>query len=474
MSMPNESRKRLPVRPSAENLKKQAKRRAKRDSVQLTDAQHTLAIEYGCRNWAELMQLVEAMNRGAVTDSISLASPLQNPLQAAVRNLDLDAIQQLLTAGQFTRDELECSLFDVVQSGAAIRQWPRIKSILSLLLEAGANPRRSFGDEQITPLHLAARNGPLELVEFLIRHGARDFQPDKRGQTAIDHAREGSAPDSAQIIELLHRPVIRDPHFKQAVAAIHRGDLSELRQLLARFPNLVHDRAVEPDCYPQDYFRDPKLLWFVANNPTVIQTMPANSVELAVAIIDAGADQADLDYTLGLVMTSQSAREQRLQQPLMKVLLSHGAKITEASLFSTLGHRERGAMATLLESGLALTAPIAAGMGLVDDLAKLLPSTDAESLHAALSLAVINQQFEAVRLCLAAGADPNQFLIVHAHSLPMHQAVANNDVPLLKLLIEHGAKLDIRDKLWDGTPLGWAVHTQQAAAETFLRSLIAT
>jgi ATP-dependent Lon protease len=53
-------RKRLPNNPSEENLRKQAKRLARDEGLQLAAAQHRLAKEYGYRNWAELMQLVEA------------------------------------------------------------------------------------------------------------------------------------------------------------------------------------------------------------------------------------------------------------------------------------------------------------------------------------------------------------------------------------------------------------------------------
>ena len=27
-----------------------------------------------------------------------------------------------------------------------------------------------------------------------------------------------------------------------------------------------------------------------------------------------------------------------------------------------------------------------------------------------------------------------------------------------RLLVERGARLDVRDTIWDGTPLGWALH----------------
>ena len=40
-------RKRLPVKPSEENLKKQAKRLSRIENLQLADAQHRMAAEYG-------------------------------------------------------------------------------------------------------------------------------------------------------------------------------------------------------------------------------------------------------------------------------------------------------------------------------------------------------------------------------------------------------------------------------------------
>ena len=89
-------------------------------------------------------------------------------------------------------------------------------AIVRLLLEAGASPLQQCEDRS-TPLHAAARSGPLELVETLIRGGALSWMGDRRGKTALDYARAGNAPDRETIVELLDRPVIRDPNFRAAV-----------------------------------------------------------------------------------------------------------------------------------------------------------------------------------------------------------------------------------------------------------------
>ncbi len=58
MSTSHGPRKRLPENPSEENLRKQAKRLAAQEDLQLATAQSRLAIEYGFKNWAELIRAV--------------------------------------------------------------------------------------------------------------------------------------------------------------------------------------------------------------------------------------------------------------------------------------------------------------------------------------------------------------------------------------------------------------------------------
>lgn len=41
----------------------------------------------------------------------------------------------------------------------------------------------------------------------------------------------------------------------------------------------------------------------------------------------------------------------------------------------------------------------------------------------------------------------------------------------MRLLVAHGARRDVEDRMWHGTPLGWAVHGKQPEAEAYLRGL---
>ncbi len=41
---------------------------------------------------------------------------------------------------------------------------------------------------------------------------------------------------------------------------------------------------------------------------------------------------------------------------------------------------------------------------------------------------------------------------------PLHQAVLAGNQTVVRLLVARGARLDIRDAIWQSTPLGWALY----------------
>ena len=162
-------------------------------------------------------------------------------LSLAAARADEAAIRDLLARGEPVDGgvtEISTPLWRVCASQAPAER--RI-ACARLLLEAGASPRET-GEGGTTALHQAAWRGPLALLELLIRHGALVWQPDQRGKTALDYARAGRADERAQIVELLDRPVIRNPRFRVAVNAIHSGDVTSLNCLLD-LPSRIAERA---------------------------------------------------------------------------------------------------------------------------------------------------------------------------------------------------------------------------------------
>jgi peptide-methionine (S)-S-oxide reductase len=458
MSVIDGTRRELPARPSKEHLRKQAKRLADRQSLGLAQAQRKIAAGYGSATWADLMHRVG-----------ETAVPL-SPLAATARAGNLPAVQRLLLDGhaiEGARGDRDTPLWHACASDAPAEA--RI-AIAEALLMAGAKIRNDGAGG--TALHAAAARGPLALVELLIRNGALEWQGDRKGRPPLAAAKKGDAADKAAIVELLDRPVIRDRGFRAAVAAIRRGDVAGLTRLLDAEPRLLRERIVEPECYREaartQYFRDPKLFWFIANNPALMKRMPDNIVEVAEAMSARGVDKADLDYALELVMTSSPAREQGLQLPLVEFLLGAGATATTQAIDMTLGHRELAPILALLQAGHRMTAPIAAALGRTGQLAVLLRTAPADEIQGALGMAVINGQIDAARLALDAGADPNRFLPVHAHSLPLHQTVVDENLELMELLVARGARTDIADKLWNATPLDWAIYQGKDRARAWL------
>ncbi len=79
---------------------------------------------------------------------------------------------------------------------------------------------------------------------------------------------------------------------------------------------------------------------------------------------------------------------------------------------------------------------------------------------------------EIVRLLLDAGEDPNRYNPKgnHGHSTPLHQAVWSGHAAVVRLLVERGARLDIKDTIYEGTPLGWAEYGGRAEIAEYLRA----
>jgi hypothetical protein len=95
------------------------------------------------------------------------------------------------------------------------------------------------------------------------------------------------------------------------------------------------------------------------------------------------------------------------------------------------------------------------------------------SRHRALALAAQHGRAEVGALLLEAGEDPNRYNPpgCHAHSTPLHQAALAGHTEVVRMLVEHGARTDLRDTLFNGTPLGWAEHGKQDAVAAYLRGV---
>jgi len=276
-------------------------------------------------------------------------------------------------------------------------------------------------------------------------------------------------PSVSDQLNFKHHERIEDAMLRRAVDLLDAGDAAGLRERLNRHPKLVHQRVVFEG---GNYFRNPTLLEFVAENPVRHGALPKNIVEIANVIIDAGVEQSALNETLMLVATGSVPRECRQQLPLIKLLCDRGAD-PESALEAAALHSEFEALKALLERGAKINLPVAAALGNMERFHQLFPHSAARDRHLALALASQFNRVEIVKLLLDAGEDPDHYNPVggHSHSTPLHQAAAGGYNEIVRLLVERGARLDMKDVLWHGTPADWAHHEGKLEIEAYLRTM---
>jgi hypothetical protein len=278
------------------------------------------------------------------------------------------------------------------------------------------------------------------------------------------------AKDDRSKIDLPHHERIEDTAFRRAVDLLDDGDVNGLRDHLVKHPSLVRQRVVFEG---GNYFKDPTLLEFVAENPVRHDNLPPNIVEVARTILDAGArsEQRGIDSTLGLVCSGRVPRECGVQIPLIDLLCDCGAD-PNGAMGSALGHGEFEAVDALIRHGARVDLPTAAATGRIDDARRALPLADTELRHRALAWAAQFGHAEVVRLLLDAGEDPNRYNPerAHSHSTPLHQAALAGHAAVVQLLVERGARLDIKDIHYQGTPLEWAEYAGHAEVAGYLRA----
>jgi hypothetical protein len=276
-------------------------------------------------------------------------------------------------------------------------------------------------------------------------------------------------PTLSSWLNLPHHERIEDATFRRAVNLLDAGDAAGLRTVLKKHPDLVRQHVVFEG---GNYFRNPSLLEFVAENPVRHGSLPGNIVEVAKVILDAGVERSALNEALMLVCTGRVPRECGVQLPLIDLLCDQGAD-PDSAIRAAVLHGESEAVNELIRRGARIDLTVAAALGRVGEARRLLASADDADRHSALALASQFGHVEVVRLLLDAGEDPNRYNPVggHSHSTPLHEAAGSGHDEVVRLLIERGASVDVKDILWQGTPADWARHEGRTEIEGYLRAL---
>jgi len=272
--------------------------------------------------------------------------------------------------------------------------------------------------------------------------------------------------------------------FETAVEAVISGDVATLGSMLREHPELVRARSTRR--------HQATLLHYVAANGVEggRQRTPPNAVEVTKMLLEAGAEAdalADMyDYrctTMSMLVSSCHPAKAGIQGTLAETLLDYGAALNgpgsawQSALMTALAFGYLDTAKTLARRGAPLdTLAALAGLGRLDDTRRLLPHASSHDKHIALALAAQHGHTEIIRLVLDSGEDPNRLNPdgFHSHYMPLHQAICAGHADVVKLLVERGARLDIRDTIYQGTPLGWAIYCEKPAIADYLRSKGAT
>jgi hypothetical protein len=198
-------------------------------------------------------------------------------------------------------------------------------------------------------------------------------------------------------------------------------------------------------------------------------------VRVAEILIEAGADvdaAADMygggSTTLGLAATSIHPYAAGVLEPLIALLLEHGAAVDgpggRSVVNACLANGRRRGAELMAGHGARLDLEGAAGIGRLD-LVRSFFNEDG-TLKAGVMPAQVNNAFawscqygrtSVVDFLLQRGIRIDAKLPHHGQT-GLHWAASNAHVDTVKLLLERHAPVDAEDETWGNTPLGWALH----------------
>jgi ankyrin repeat protein len=280
------------------------------------------------------------------------------------------------------------------------------------------------------------------------------------------------------------------PRFADALAALDAGDIDAMRALISADPTLVHARTnLEP---PYGYFSGATLLHHVAGNPDRDIPLPANIVDIARLLLDAGADVHARTLgrnggdTLGLLVTSRRASDQGMSGPLIDLLVERGARLdvtSEGVLDGPLANHAPRAAERMIELGAKADVLAAAALGRMDLLraafdgngrliarprrgGREMPEPDAIGL--AMLFAYVRGQHAAVEFLLEKNGNWNMTGVNNGTAL--HRAAGNGDLEMVRRLVSKGAEVGARDAVFAASPLAWAAHNDHAEVVEWMRA----
>lgn len=328
---------------------------------------------------------------------------------------------------------------------AAASVYPKRKQVMELLIRRGARVNEKNKEGQ-TPLHVATEHSHLDAMDLLLRHGAKVNACDVNGESALSLAARRDSTAACRLLLACGADTRADAHYPQPEAedacgnaaalrlleAARTGDVETARAILDARPGLVNCRDVDG--------RHSTPLHFAAGY---------NRLLLAQLLLQRGADVHAKDKG-GLVPLHNACSYGHYE--VTELLVSCGAGVNAADLWRFTPLHEAAAkgkadiVRLLLKHGADPTRRNRDGLTPLQ-LVRVGDSDTADALRgdAALLDAAKRGDLARARKLIT----PQNVNCRDAHgrnSTPLHLAAGYNNLEVAEALLEAGAAVSARDK----------------------------
>jgi hypothetical protein len=487
----------LPLRPSLESLRKQAKKLARDRSVSLRTAQLALAREYGYAGWKDLIAEVSRRVGAGLEWAVAEAARL-------IHDNDTERLKALLAeypallswqADRKGRGLLGMATGAYGDAGDPQREaWFTRGACAELLIDAGAVVAPSVSESILQSrahglLELFQRKGLLpRTLKFFAALGDGDgvraaLEENGNDAPAVNEAfvRACHFHHEAVALLLLERAIALDPELggkvdarvgRQAFAQSFIGQPENVREIAAQartaglwkvfvtkqVTEAVHKRDLT--AFVAEITREP---WLLGDDFAWFQERL-----IGIATLNDGLEDfvsALLDRHPAILRRQPPPPSQNIEQALTYATTHLLPLLTRIwSIPDDLAHA----------AGMGDLARVtrwfdAEGKPALGDLAAQTPATSRwrpwnevgvqQVLDTALALAVINRHFDVADFLLAHGANVSTNWNSHEPASILHHLVFLPDpYERMQFLIDRGIDLTMKDYRWGSTAAGWARH----------------